>query len=164
MSGNAKRETEQHWSSLSFILVSKRGVQSTVLAFLSHRTYPNSSMNVSFQFFCPHPLSAADDASSDIHPHLARALCLLLRSRPAYFDLCLADVCAVRRASLVRRFGLALTRGSQTAAVGATSSSAAASSSAASSNASGGARPIDLHAHDPFRYVSDMLAWVHQVR
>jgi hypothetical protein len=93
----------------------------------------------------------------------------LLRSRPAYFDLCLADVCAVRRASLVRRFGLALTRGSQTVAVGANSSSSS-SASTSSLNASGGggggggARPIDLHAHDPFRYVSDMLAWVHQVR
>jgi hypothetical protein len=76
----------------------------------------------------------------------------------------------VRRASLVRRFGLALTRGSQTVAVGAnsssSSSSASSSSGSASSNSSGGggARPIDLHAHDPFRYVSDMLAWVHQVR
>ena len=24
-------------------------------------------------------------------------------------------------------------------------------------------RPIELHAHDPTRYVGDMLAWVHQV-
>lgn len=23
-------------------------------------------------------------------------------------------------------------------------------------------RPIELHAHDPMRYVGDMLAWVHQ--
>ena len=23
-------------------------------------------------------------------------------------------------------------------------------------------RPIELHAHDPLRYVGDMLAWVHQ--
>lgn len=23
-------------------------------------------------------------------------------------------------------------------------------------------RPIELHAHDPIRYVGDMLAWVHQ--
>eukprot|EP01130_Rhizamoeba_saxonica_P000955 TRINITY_DN10833_c0_g1_i1.p1 TRINITY_DN10833_c0_g1~~TRINITY_DN10833_c0_g1_i1.p1 ORF type:complete len:632 (-),score=112.03 TRINITY_DN10833_c0_g1_i1:39-1691(-) len=23
-------------------------------------------------------------------------------------------------------------------------------------------RPIEIHAHDPFRYVSDMLAWIHQ--
>ena len=24
-------------------------------------------------------------------------------------------------------------------------------------------RPIEMHAHDPRRYVADMLAWVHQV-
>ena len=27
---------------------------------------------------------------------------------------------------------------------------------------SGYPRPIELHAHDPMRYVGDMLAWVHQ--
>lgn len=27
---------------------------------------------------------------------------------------------------------------------------------------SGGPRPIELHAHDPQRYVGDMLAWLHQ--
>jgi conserved oligomeric Golgi complex subunit 6 len=27
---------------------------------------------------------------------------------------------------------------------------------------SGYPRPIELHAHDPLRYVGDMLAWVHQ--
>ena len=26
----------------------------------------------------------------------------------------------------------------------------------------GGGRPIELHAHDPLRYIGDMLAWVHQ--
>lgn len=25
-------------------------------------------------------------------------------------------------------------------------------------------RPIEVHAHDPLRYVGDMLAWLHQVR
>ena len=25
-------------------------------------------------------------------------------------------------------------------------------------------RPIEMHAHDPRRFLSDMLAWVHQVR
>lgn len=24
-------------------------------------------------------------------------------------------------------------------------------------------RPIEVHAHDPLRYVGDMLAWLHQV-
>ena len=26
----------------------------------------------------------------------------------------------------------------------------------------GGPRPIELHAHDPQRYIGDMLAWLHQ--
>ena len=25
-------------------------------------------------------------------------------------------------------------------------------------------RPIEVHAHDPLRYVGDMLGWLHQVR
>ena len=40
--------------------------------------------------------------------------------------------------ALFRRFITALTRGSA------------------------GAKPIEVHAHDPFRYASDMLSWVHQ--
>eukprot|EP00952_Eustigmatos_sp_NYUAD-ZCMA_P009620 39676-Eustigmatos_ZCMA.PRE.1 len=29
-------------------------------------------------------------------------------------------------------------------------------------SAGGGTRPIEMQAHDPVRYVGDMLAWVHQ--
>ena len=29
--------------------------------------------------------------------------------------------------------------------------------------AGGMPRPIEMHAHDPRRFISDMLAWVHQV-
>ena len=43
-----------------------------------------------------------------------------------------------RHNALLRRFITALTRGSA------------------------GAKPIEVHAHDPFRYASDMLSWVHQ--
>ena len=25
-----------------------------------------------------------------------------------------------------------------------------------------GSRPIELHSHDPLRYIGDMLAWLHQ--
>lgn len=52
------------------------------------------------------------------------------------------DVLAsVRQATLLNAFLAALTRGGP----------------------SGLPRPIELHAHDPTRYVGDMLAWVHQV-
>ena len=45
-----------------------------------------------------------------------------------------------RQATLLSAFTVALTRGGR----------------------GGLPRPIELHAHDPLRYVGDMLAWVHQ--
>ena len=36
------------------------------------------------------------------------------------------------------------------------------SSGSRGGNRSSSSRPIELHAHDPPRYVGDMLAWVHQ--
>ena len=45
-----------------------------------------------------------------------------------------------RQATLLSSFTVALTRGGR----------------------GGLPRPIELHAHDPLRYVGDMLAWVHQ--
>lgn len=45
-----------------------------------------------------------------------------------------------RQATLLNSFTIALTRGGH----------------------GGLPRPIELHAHDPLRYVGDMLAWVHQ--
>ena len=50
------------------------------------------------------------------------------------------EYCAVRRQLLVRAFIDALTAGGR----------------------GGTPRPIELHAHDPLRYVGDMLAWLHQ--
>lgn len=47
----------------------------------------------------------------------------------------------MRHNALFRRFISALTRGGH----------------------GGLPRPIEVHAHDPLRYVSDMLAWLHQV-
>jgi conserved oligomeric Golgi complex subunit 6 len=52
----------------------------------------------------------------------------------------LSDLAAVRQTTLLTSFITALTRGGP----------------------SGLPRPIELHAHDPIRYVGDMLAWVHQ--
>ncbi|KAJ7630510.1 oligomeric Golgi complex subunit 6 [Roridomyces roridus] len=52
----------------------------------------------------------------------------------------LSDLSQARQATLMSSFITALTRGGP----------------------SGLPRPIELHAHDPLRYVGDMLAWVHQ--
>lgn len=52
----------------------------------------------------------------------------------------LTDLALIRQATLLNQFTTALTRGGP----------------------SGLPRPIELHAHDPIRYVGDMLAWVHQ--
>lgn len=48
----------------------------------------------------------------------------------------------MRHNALFRRFISALTRGGP----------------------SGLPRPIEVHAHDPLRYVGDMLGWLHQVK
>ena len=52
------------------------------------------------------------------------------------------QVANTRHNSLFRRFISALTRGGP----------------------GGMPRPIEVHAHDPLRYVGDMLGWLHQVR
>ena len=52
----------------------------------------------------------------------------------------LSDLATVRQTTILSSFVTALTRGGP----------------------SGLPRPIELHAHDPIRYVGDMLAWVHQ--
>ena len=54
----------------------------------------------------------------------------------------LDEYCAARRQLLVRSFVDALTVGGP----------------------GGTPRPIELHAHDPSRYIGDMLAWLHQGR
>ena len=57
-----------------------------------------------------------------------------------YSSEALTDLLQTRQATLLSSFITALTRGGP----------------------SGLPRPIELHAHDPMRYVGDMLAWVHQ--
>ncbi|KAF7320183.1 Conserved oligomeric Golgi complex subunit 6 [Mycena kentingensis (nom. inval.)] len=63
-----------------------------------------------------------------------------LRGRPELLTEALASLSDTRPATLMSSFLAALTRGGP----------------------SGLPRPIELHAHDPLRYVGDMLAWVHQ--
>ncbi|KAF9450271.1 COG6-domain-containing protein [Macrolepiota fuliginosa MF-IS2] len=63
-----------------------------------------------------------------------------LRKRPELLTEALTNLSETRQATLLSSFITALTRGGP----------------------SGLPRPIELHAHDPMRYVGDMLAWVHQ--
>ena len=60
--------------------------------------------------------------------------------RPALFRLVIGEFCTARRSLLVKAFLDALTVGGPY----------------------GTPKPIELHAHDPLRYVGDMLAWLHQ--
>ena len=60
---------------------------------------------------------------------------------PVYYEHCMAEMCQCHRLALIQRFMAALSRGE------------------------GGQRPIDLRAHDPTRYVQDILAWTtHQAK
>jgi len=59
---------------------------------------------------------------------------------PAYYEHARDCIAENRAVAISRRFAAALSIG----------------------GAGGVARPIELHAHDPLRYVGDMLAWVHQ--
>ncbi|KAL9275464.1 Conserved oligomeric Golgi complex subunit 6-like protein, partial [Drosera capensis] len=63
-----------------------------------------------------------------------------LKERPVLFKYCAEELANMRHNALFRRFISALTRGGP----------------------SGVPRPIEVHAHDPLRYVGDMLAWLHQ--
>ena len=64
-----------------------------------------------------------------------------LQRLPMYFAQCEDLIVNSRRTQLVQKFIFALTQGGSTGEV---------------------FRAIDLLAHDPVRYVSDMLAWMHQ--
>jgi len=63
-----------------------------------------------------------------------------LKKRPELLTEALTILSETRQTALLNAFITALTRGGP----------------------SGLPRPIELHAHDPLRYVGDMLAWVHQ--
>nr|CAG4646151.1 EOG090X03SX [Macrothrix elegans] len=64
-----------------------------------------------------------------------------LQDRPVLLKYVIDEYCTVRRAFVARSFIDALTVGGP----------------------HGTPRPIELHAHDPARYVGDMLAWLHQM-
>eukprot|EP01112_Ceratiomyxa_fruticulosa_P012391 TRINITY_DN3427_c0_g2_i1.p1 TRINITY_DN3427_c0_g2~~TRINITY_DN3427_c0_g2_i1.p1 ORF type:complete len:740 (-),score=94.15 TRINITY_DN3427_c0_g2_i1:40-2259(-) len=74
-----------------------------------------------------------------VHPLMPTAL-KSLQERPVLLAYCLDEIAASRSKSIVKAFLNALTQGGP----------------------NGLPRPIEMHAHDPLRYVGDMLAWIHQ--
>lgn len=80
--------------------------------------------------------------ASDCSPTLAQGLASL-EDRPVLLAYSLDEYANARRASVVRNFIDALTRGGP-------------------GGPGGRAHPIESHSRDPLRYVGDMLAWVHQ--
>ncbi|KAM9811482.1 LOW QUALITY PROTEIN: conserved oligomeric Golgi complex subunit 6 [Syngnathus typhle] len=75
----------------------------------------------------------------DISPILTQAM-EALQDRPVLYKYALDEFGTARRNAVVRGFIDALTRGGP----------------------GGTPRPIEMHSHDPMRYIGDMLAWLHQ--
>lgn len=65
-----------------------------------------------------------------------------LRDVPAYYRSCQELIANSRSVQLIRNFNYAIVRGE--------------------SSHGKYSRPIQMHAHDPIRYVGDILAWIHQ--
>lgn len=81
-----------------------------------------------------------DNDNPEVSDLLKTAICCL-KERPVLFKYCAEEIANMRHHALFRRFISALTRGGP----------------------GGLPRPIEVHAHDPLRYVGDMLGWLHQV-
>ena len=77
--------------------------------------------------------------SPEVDP-IARRAIRTLSERPALFQKCLDAFSEMRRKVVLRDFMEALTQGENTLS----------------------ARAIDIQAHDPLRYLGDILAWTHQ--
>ncbi|CAI5508119.1 unnamed protein product [Closterium sp. Naga37s-1] len=84
-------------------------------------------------------LGDSDGDTPEVGP-LLRTAAHCLKDRPVLFRYCTEEVANTRHNALFHRFIAALTRG----------------------RPGGMPRPIEVHAHDPLRYVGDMLAWLHQ--
>jgi hypothetical protein len=75
----------------------------------------------------------------EVNDSLKRAV-RALKQRPILLQSCLEELTSVRQQYIANFFISALTKGGP----------------------NGTPKPIELSAHDPIRYISDMLAWVHQ--
>ena len=87
----------------------------------------------------------------NVSPVLRRALQLLKINRSDLFEDTLTVLSSTRSSAIANMFIEALTRGTDAKSARGSKDPNAAT-----------ARPIELHAHDPIRYVGDILAWVHQ--
>lgn len=90
-------------------------------------------------FECRAGLSKGEEGQLEVSSLMKKAI-HRLNCRPELLDEALSVLTATRSAALSSLFLDALTRGGP----------------------NGLPRPIELNAHDPIRYVGDMLAWVHQ--
>lgn len=79
-----------------------------------------------------------ESETPELHPSLKTAF-KALSNRSVLLSCCLDEVEATRNRAILRSFIRALTQGGP----------------------NGIPRPIELQAHDPLRYVGDMLAWIH---
>lgn len=80
------------------------------------------------------------DASLEVSPVMQEAVKRLLSDRDRLLESALQVLSSTRQSAVSQAFLDALTKGGP----------------------GGMPRPIELHAHDPTRYVGDMLAWIHQ--
>ncbi|ELR22857.1 golgi family protein, putative [Acanthamoeba castellanii str. Neff] len=80
------------------------------------------------------------DDPSEINPFLIVAVSTLQEKQPVLLSYCFDEIVHTRSQVSLGAFHAALTVGGP----------------------GGTPRPIEMHAHDPLRYVGDMLAWLHQ--
>lgn len=80
-----------------------------------------------------------ESSDCEISPLVKQAL-FALNQRPVLLGYCMEEIESARSRTVVRNFLAALTQGGP----------------------NGIPRPIELQAHDPERYVGDMLGWIHQ--
>ncbi|KAI0720424.1 oligomeric complex COG6 [Fomitopsis betulina] len=92
-----------------------------------------------FRWCCFEFRQMGRDTTLEVEPSMREAV-RRLRERPELVTEALTYLSQTRQATLLTAFTNALTRGGP----------------------GGLPRPIEMHAHDPLRYVGDMLAWVHQ--
>ncbi|KAJ3104423.1 Golgi transport complex subunit 6 [Phlyctochytrium bullatum] len=84
---------------------------------------------------CRHLSREVPDVSSGMKDALKA-----LRQRPVLFQTCVDEICHIRQTAISRAFLEALTQGGP----------------------NGLPKPIEIHAHDPLRYIGDMSGWLHQ--
>ncbi|GBE81891.1 Conserved oligomeric Golgi complex subunit 6 [Sparassis crispa] len=102
-------------------------------------TYLEQAHEKVFRWCCSEFRHMGRDAQLEVSPVMREAV-RRLRQRPELLTEALGYLSQTRQATVLAAFTGALTRGGP----------------------GGLPRPIELHAHDPLRYVGDMLAWVHQ--